>query len=95
MRSSYTFAISLPRYAERFRHIATQLQHKIVDRYEILGVDGKAISLSEVVAPEMAQKMSPGQVGCALRIRQPTAGCRNSVCPTLLLLKTMQFCLAI
>jgi glycosyl transferase, family 25 len=64
---SYTFAISLPRYPERYKHIEKQLQEKVVDRYEILGVDGRALSLFEVVAAEeKARGMSPGQVGCAL-----------------------------
>lgn len=67
MKSTYTFAIALPRFAARYAHVTAQLRDRIVDRHEIVGVDGRTLVLSEAFAPEMlAANMSAGQAGCAL-----------------------------
>jgi len=67
MKSTHTFAIALPRFAARHAHVKTQLRDRIRDCYEIIGVDGSALVLSEALAPEaLSRNMSAGQAGCAL-----------------------------
>jgi glycosyl transferase family 25 len=67
MKSAYTFAVALPRFEARYAHLRAQLSDHIGDQYEIVGVDGRELALSEAIAPEaLAANMSRGQAGCAL-----------------------------
>lgn len=67
MKATFTFAISLARFATRHTHILSQLRNKVRDRYEVVGVDGGDIVLAELLATEaLSGGMSRGQAGCAL-----------------------------
>lgn len=67
MKSAYTFAVALPRFRKRFNHIKLQLESKIRDRYEIVGVDGRELEfLSAPILDFASENMSEGQAGCAL-----------------------------
>ena len=67
MKDTYTFAIGLPRFSARYAHITDQLRKRIVDRYEVIGIDGSELDLSKVVSAEaLTSRMSSGQAGCAL-----------------------------
>jgi len=67
MKEVFTFAIGLPRFPRRYENLMTQLRDRVVDCYEIVGVDGSdSRTWPNMDESGHADKMSAGQVGCAL-----------------------------
>jgi len=56
------FAISLPRFRQRYAYIKSHLAVRFTGGFEIVGVDGAEIGQNAVAN----HRLSPGQIGCAL-----------------------------
>jgi glycosyl transferase, family 25 len=58
----HVFGVSIPRFHHRYTYLKDHLKKFFADGFEIVGVDGCAISCDEA----KAAYLSPGQIGCSL-----------------------------